>query len=199
MKFVALTLHVAMAVRQLGSGLGRRPSGKLELFSRCLFGRHPTTLPFDLSLSRWPSLLHRQPRGGRDENQDFMNAFVAGDAVLAVVAGAQLRRSDPEGVHRGTMRAAIVVGLLSTLAAPPVLPVPPVLPPTSAPPPGGSAPHPNPGAEVQTITTRATRTPGRFMGAQDRPWLADKSSPAFQRPVPVTNRTHASIHTAPPR
>jgi len=69
MKFAALTLHVAMAARQLGSGLGRRLSGKLELFSRCLFGRHPTTLPFDLSLSRWPSLLHQHPRSGDEKDQ----------------------------------------------------------------------------------------------------------------------------------
>ena len=38
-------------------------------------------------------------RGGRDENQDFMNAFVAGDTVLAVVA-------DGMGGHSGGFEAS---------------------------------------------------------------------------------------------
>lgn len=37
--------------------------------------------------------------------------------VLAVVAGVQLRRGDAAGMYRGPMRAAILVGVLSTIAA----------------------------------------------------------------------------------
>lgn len=40
--------------------------------------------------------------------------------IVAVVTGVQLRRGDPAGVFRGLTRAALLVGLLTTIAAVPV-------------------------------------------------------------------------------
>ena len=52
-----------------------------------------------------------------------MAALAAGQlitGIVAVVTGVQLRRSDPGGLFRGRMLAAILVGVLTTITAAPV-------------------------------------------------------------------------------